>query len=240
MNIDLLNSFIESLYDKQALPVIELLLKKRDLNEFIIAKKLKLTIHQTRNILYKLSANNLVSSIRKKDKKKGWYIYYWTLNYKIVLDFIKKRLEKEAEQLKHQIRNREIRRFYICKTCNVEVNEETALINNFTCRECGQVFELNEDKKFLRELNSKLEKAKREISALNQEIVLIEEKSKKMPVPKKAKKIKKPKKKMKKAKKKKPKKKTKKHSKKVRKHQKKARKPVKHKKQLKKSKKRKK
>ena len=47
------------------------IISNKHVNEFIIAKKLDLTINQTRNVLYKLADEGLVSSIRKKDKKKG-------------------------------------------------------------------------------------------------------------------------------------------------------------------------
>ncbi|MDH3382265.1 MAG: hypothetical protein OEL54_06130, partial [Flavobacteriaceae bacterium] len=41
--------------------------------------------------------------MRKKDKKKGWYIYYWTLDLKrvkhLVFELKKKRLEKLKERV---------------------------------------------------------------------------------------------------------------------------------------------
>ncbi len=51
--------------------LVDLLFKKQNVNEFLIAKKLNLTINQTRNMLYKLADEGLVEFIRKKDKKKG-------------------------------------------------------------------------------------------------------------------------------------------------------------------------
>jgi len=62
------------------LSVYKLLKDKIDVNEFAIAEKLKLTINQIRNIFYKFQAYNLVTSISKKDRKKGWYIYFFTFN----------------------------------------------------------------------------------------------------------------------------------------------------------------
>ena len=58
---------------KQAEEIADLLDSSKHVNEFSIAKKLDITINQTRNILYKIADKGLVSSIRKKDKKKGWY-----------------------------------------------------------------------------------------------------------------------------------------------------------------------
>ena len=50
--------------------IVDLLYGKANVNEFLIAKKLNVTINQARNILYKLGDEGLVSFIRKKDKKK--------------------------------------------------------------------------------------------------------------------------------------------------------------------------
>ena len=55
---------------KPAEDLVDLLDTHKHVNEFIIAKKLNLTINQTRNILYKISDYGLVSSIRKKTKEK--------------------------------------------------------------------------------------------------------------------------------------------------------------------------
>lgn len=43
--------------------IVDLLDSKKHVNEFIIAKKMDITINQTRNILYKLSDSGLVSSL---------------------------------------------------------------------------------------------------------------------------------------------------------------------------------
>ena len=61
-----LKEIIVSIAGKQAETIIDLLDGKKYINEFIIAKKLNLTINQTRNILYKISDHGLVSFIRKK------------------------------------------------------------------------------------------------------------------------------------------------------------------------------
>src|SRR3989344_5879391 len=81
MQIDLLKEIVSSVAGEKAKAVVDLLHQKKNVNEFLVAKKLKLTINQTRNILYKLADEGLVSFIRKKDTKKGgWDTYFWTLN----------------------------------------------------------------------------------------------------------------------------------------------------------------
>ena len=49
--------------------LVNLMHNKKNVNEFLIAKKMDLTINQTRNMLYKLADQGLVQFIRKKDKK---------------------------------------------------------------------------------------------------------------------------------------------------------------------------
>ena len=40
----------------------------------------------------------------------------------------------------------------------IEVNEETALLNDFTCPECGNVYELNDDPKISASFNEEIKK----------------------------------------------------------------------------------
>jgi len=161
MQIKFLKSIVEHLTNKQSVAIVDLLVGKKDINEFLIAKKLELTINQTRNILYKLSDFGLVSFIRKKDKRKGWYIYFWTLNVAKSLDLLEKKLREELYQLESQSKSRREKRYYICKTCNIEVTEEVALLNNFICLECEEVYELSSNEQIIKKLereSSKLRK----------------------------------------------------------------------------------
>ena len=187
MQIKFLKSIVEELINKPAAPIVGLLIGKKDINEFLIAKKLELTINQTRNILYKLSDYGLVSFIRKKDKRKGWYIYFWTLNVYQALNLLEKKLKEELEQLESQLKNRKEKRYYFCDTCSIEVTEEVALLNNFTCSECEEIYRLSDNMQFINQLEKKIAKIKKEIGLVSFEKEKEEEKLEK----KKAKKIKK-------------------------------------------------
>lgn len=169
MQIKFLKSIVEDLVGKQSVPIIDLLVDKKDVNEFQIAKKLNLTINQTRNILYKLSDYGLVSFIRKKDKKKGWYIYFWTLNIYQSLDLLENNLKKELEQTENESKSRKENRFYICQTCSIEVSEENALLNDFTCPECEEIYELADNQEFIQQLSKKINKLKKEIELVTTE-----------------------------------------------------------------------
>ncbi|MFH1608330.1 MAG: hypothetical protein ABIA78_04320 [archaeon] len=165
-----LNEVVVIAVGKQAEVIADLLDSNRHVNEFIIAKKMDITINQTRNILYKLSDFGLVSSIRKKDKRKGWYTYFWKIEVSKSLQFLKNILLKKIEQVNNQIRSREMKEFYVCERCSIEFNEENALINNFTCNECGDIFTLKDNTNLLRELKRHLSKFNRELDLVEEEI----------------------------------------------------------------------
>ena len=155
---------------KPAEGIVDLLNTKKHVNEFIIAKKLDLTINQTRNILYKIADQGLVSFVRKKDKKKGWYTYFWKIEILKSLEFLKEIVVKKINQINQQINSRETKQFYVCERCNIEVAEETALLYNFTCNECGEVFTLKDNSKVLKELKKSLIKLEGELKFIDGEI----------------------------------------------------------------------
>ncbi len=155
---------------KPAEELVSFLDSKNYVNEFLIAKKLGLTINQTRNVLYRISDHGIVSSIRKKDKRKGWYTYFWKIENLKSLEFLKSDLSKKAENLTNQIRSKETKRFYACERCHLELNEENALLNNFTCTECGDVLTLKDNIKNVGEMKRNLDKIKKEIVLIDEEI----------------------------------------------------------------------
>ena len=166
----LLEETVAEVIGRNSEEIVELIYNKKHVNEFILAKKLDITINQTRNILYKLSDKGLVSSIRKKDKKKGWYTYFWKLEVLKCLEFLKKRLIKKVNQINHQINSRETKEFYICERCKIEVNEENALLCSFTCNECGDIFKRKDNSKILRELKKRSIKMQNELKLIDEEI----------------------------------------------------------------------
>ncbi|MFA5952996.1 MAG: hypothetical protein WC812_00210 [Candidatus Pacearchaeota archaeon] len=166
----LLKEVVTLTVGKQAEGVADLLNSKIYINEFVIAKKLNLTINQARNILYKISDEGLVSSVRKKDKKKGWYTYYWKFEIIKALEFLKNHLLKDMEGLKQKIKEREHTVYYICKRCNIEVNEEQALTLDFGCPECGSVFEIKDNSALIKEINKELLKLEEKMKIVDEEI----------------------------------------------------------------------
>ncbi len=179
MQTNFLKHLIEKVASPASLPIVDILYSKRDVNEFLIAKKMDLTINQVRNILYKLSAEGLVSFIRKKDKRKGWYIYFWTLDiYKCLLK-IESDILQDIADLQKILDSRENSRFYTCKTCNIELTEEKALEHDFSCEECADLYELADNTQIIKDLKNKIIRRERDLHSIKEEIKVIEEEEEK-------------------------------------------------------------
>lgn len=178
MQEKLLIEVVEKVIGKQAKEAVNLLIGKRDVNEFLLAKKMNLTINQVRNILYKLANYGLVTFTRKKDKRKGWYTYFWTLSTKKSLELLDKTLLKEMDEIQTKLKNRENKSFYICKNCRIEVSEEIALMQDYACQECGQIYELNQDDKLIKDLNKDLERLRKQEHNVTGELRKLEEEEK--------------------------------------------------------------
>ena len=167
---DFLEEVVIHIIGKQAEGLVDLIYNKKHVNEFLVAKKLDLTVNQVRNILYKLSDHGIVSYIRKKDKRKGWYTYFWRIEPLKALEFLKWATEKRLEQINYQVESRESKLFYTCKKCNIEISEENALFYDFTCSECGNIFEVKDNVRVLKELRKNLSKYEEKLASVNEEV----------------------------------------------------------------------
>ncbi len=146
------------------MPIVEMLKNKQNVSEFKLAEKLKLTINEVRNKIYRLQEHNLVVSIRKKDKEKGWYIYYWTLNTKEIRNLIVSLANKKLSDLKKQLEREQETSFLECSNKCMRLKFEDALDYEFKCPECGSL--MVEEKK-----NVRLENIKKQIRLLEEQIV---------------------------------------------------------------------
>lgn len=173
--LSILKSIVASFVGASASSIVDLLYGKKNINEFLIAKKLKLTINQARNVLYKLGDEGVVGFIRKKDSKKGgWYTYFWTLNTGRSLIKFRENMQNKLEQAKKQKDGKIGTRFFKCKNCGFEFTEENALSHNYICQECGEVLELKDMKEELAELDKEIGKIENALAKVSLEIVSIE------------------------------------------------------------------
>ena len=166
----LLSEIVVSVVGKQAESVVGVLNSPKYVNEFVLAKKMDLIINQTRNILYQLSGLGLVSSVRKKDKKKGWYTYYWRFEILKCLEYIKNLTLKQKLEIEEDIFLKNSKIFYECAPCGLEFDEDQALLMNFTCDECGEVFTVKDNSKIIKDLERMLKKLEEKLGLIDEEI----------------------------------------------------------------------
>lgn len=159
----ILEDVITEIAGKDVLPLVKALKNKKNVSEFKLAESIKQEINITRNMLYRLYKFNLVSFIRKKDKVKGWYIYYWTFKNKnikhIALDIKKKRLQ----QLKERLEREKDGQFYMCSMQCMRLNFDQAVDFQFKCPECGGLMEFDNNKEKINEIEKEIKQIEKEI-----------------------------------------------------------------------------
>ena len=161
---------LENIEAEEALLVIKFIINKRNVSEFKIADKLQISINQIRNSLYKLNNHNLVTYVRKKDKQKGWFIYYWTFHSKEALALLNILKNRKIDTIKKKLEEEQNTIYFSCPGKCARYDFETALENNFKCIECGKVLKPESNVKELGALNKELKTlekntAKEEISS---------------------------------------------------------------------------
>lgn len=162
---ELVRKTTEGTVGPDAVLTVEYLKGKKDISEFKIAEDLKVDIHIIRNILYRLNSEHLGTYIRKKDRQKGWYISYWTLNEKRYKELFVKLQDKRLENLKEKLaREQEYREgLYICPNLCTRMNFENAMELNFKCPECGRILNPQDNTRTIEHLKSMI--AKMEVTA---------------------------------------------------------------------------
>ncbi len=150
-------------------PFIKGLIGKSNVSEFDLAAKTKMDIKMVRKMLYNLHNYNLVGFTRKKDKQKGWYIYYWTLlpesiqfNYykmkRSLLDKLKTQLEEERKEL-----------FFVCRSKCLRLNFDQAMDFEFRCPECGELANQDEPQEQIKRMESKIKELEAEFAELKEQ-----------------------------------------------------------------------
>lgn len=173
----LLRDVVHVVAGSHAVPIVEIMYLKENVNEFLIAKKLNLTINQARNILYRLSDEGMVHFTRKKDTKNGgWYTYFWTLDTVKSLRRLREKLAAHSEELRGELHKRQSMRYYYSPTADREYSEEKALEYDFICPETGEVMELKDTSDRVDEIERALEDLALKMAAIDDELTLIETK----------------------------------------------------------------
>jgi transcription initiation factor TFIIE subunit alpha len=158
---DLIEKVVIEVLGEEVIPLIRVMKNKVNLSEFKLAEKINKEVNATRNLLYKLHDLNLASFIRRKDKKKGWYIYYWTLQQKNAEHILKKLKKKKIEALTERLRRESSGNFFVCPEKCIRLDFERAFEFEFKCPECGAIISQEDNREKINELEEEIKKLKR-------------------------------------------------------------------------------
>jgi transcription initiation factor TFIIE subunit alpha len=158
-----------SILGEEGMPLIDALSGKENVSEFDLATKIKKDIKIVRRMLYMLYNYNLVAFTRKKDKQKGWYVYYWTLlPDSIRFNYIKRRKEL-LESLKGQLLTEEKELFFVCPENCVRLTFDQGMDFEFHCPECGELISQDNSEGRIRGIKKTIDQIEKELSSIEQE-----------------------------------------------------------------------
>jgi len=146
------------------LKVARSLLKAEDATDEEIASSTGLRINMVRKVLYDLFGKSLITGIRVKDERKGWFVYRWRTRREEVESFIENQKKKIQERLQQRLDYEESSEFYHCKNedCS-RVTFETALEDMFKCTSCGKVLHLKKNDRSRKAYHKKIDEIKKDM-----------------------------------------------------------------------------
>lgn len=159
-----IQSTIKEIAGEDGIRVVDFLKNRKNISEFVIAEKTKMDMQRTRNTLYLLNNYNVAQYIRRKDRKKGWYISYWTFNRKRVNDVIEKIRSQKLEMLKDRLKREEdnMNNFYICDNACARLDFDQSSEYEFKCPECGHLLSLQPNEKTIVNLKERIKELESE------------------------------------------------------------------------------
>jgi transcription initiation factor TFIIE subunit alpha len=104
-----------------------------------IAEMAKVRLNIVRKILYILSENKLARFRRVRDKRSGWFVFYWQESFDKLLDVIKERRQMVIEKLEARLYFEDENYFFLCSEgCEERFIFIEAMEYNFQCPKCGK------------------------------------------------------------------------------------------------------
>ncbi len=160
----LMEELVKEVAGDDVLALLRLILGKSNVSEFKIAEKLNTTVNQVRNMLYRLNEHNLVAFTRKKDKEKGWYIYFWTFDTFNARQLIIERKQKKIAELKRMINEENTTGMYVCPSRCIRVNAQQALDLEYKCTTCNTLLKEEDSRQLVEKTKTYIEKLRAELN----------------------------------------------------------------------------
>ena len=118
--------------------VARALLNTEDVTDEEIASATGLKINIVRKVLYDMFGKALISGIRVKDEKKGWFVYRWRAKQDHVDNFIENQKKKILDRLHKRLEHEGSTEFYHCGNHQCKrLKFDAAVELFFKCPTCG-------------------------------------------------------------------------------------------------------
>ena len=117
-----------------------------------------------RRVLYDLFGKGLITGVRVKDERKGWFVYRWRSRRDEVENFIENQKKKILDRLQKRLDYENSSDFYHCgnEDCSRSTFED-ALELFFKCPSCGQVLNLKKNEKIRKNFTKKIDEIRGDI-----------------------------------------------------------------------------
>ena len=154
---------------EEYLKVARGLLNSDDATDEEIAGATGLRINIIRKVLYDMFGKALITGIRVKDEKKGWFVYRWRAKKDQVDSFIDNQKKKILERLQIRLEYEESSEFYHCgnKDCP-RVKFDSAVELFFKCTNCKGPLNMVDNGRVKEALRYKIEQLTADISSRKQ------------------------------------------------------------------------
>lgn len=167
MKVEYEDSFVKAaslLGAEEYIRVARALLNNENATDEEIASATGLKINIVRHVLYDLFGHSLISGIRVRDPKKGWFVYRWQARRDQTDSFIESQKRKILEKLKQRLEYEETNEFYYCGTAGCKkMPFVEAMENLFKCPRCGKTLNLIKDEEFKETLKWKIKQIEEEL-----------------------------------------------------------------------------
>ncbi|HVX01867.1 MAG TPA: transcription factor [Nitrososphaera sp.] len=134
------------------------LLNTEDVTDEEIASATGLKINLVRKVLYDLFGKALISGIRVKDEKKGWFVYRWRAKQDHVDNFIENQKKKILDRLHKRLEHEDSTEFYHCGNHDCpRVKFDVAIELFFKCPNCKGPLNMVDNSKVKEALRYKID-----------------------------------------------------------------------------------
>ena len=137
--------------------VAKSLLSHENTTDEEIAEFTELKINLVRKCLYDLFGRSLITGIRVRDTKRGWFVYRWKAQRDQVEPFVETQKSKAIVRLTQRLDYESEHEFYHCgnPSC-MKYDFNHAIDVSFNCEVCGQSLKLVDNSKLKAALKLKI------------------------------------------------------------------------------------